>query len=250
MIADSVRRAGAAATYVDVSHYGRADARVGIWHEARDGGLIEPQLVYDGPTRAFLGQKAVVGTQPSFGGTLYGLMVPLHFGNFAGLLSQAVWGALGVAMCFVILSGLRLWVRRRREDRLWRGFARAMQVVGYGLPIGVVASAWGFFLTRPAGDPFLWTPWSFVIGAAAAIAIGLRVADEDRLGRLYQRLLAVGCLLLPVLRLATGGMTWAAAILERQFDVLTVDLLLLLAGAVLWAMTAQAFGRRRLEPAE
>lgn len=250
LIADSVRRAGAAATYVEISHYGRADARVGIWHDAREGGLIEPQLLYDGPTRAFLGEKAVVGTAPSFGGTLYGLMVPLHFGNFAGLLSQAVWGALGVAMCFVILSGLRLWVRRRREDPLWRGFARAMQATGYGLPIGVVASAWGFFLTRPAGDPFFWTPWSFVIGAAVAIAIAFREPDEDRLGRIYRRLLAIGCLLLPVLRLATGGMTWADAILGRQFDVLTVDLLMLLAGAVLWAMSGQALRRRRLEPAE
>ena len=97
----------------------------------------------------------------------------------------------------------------------------------------MLASACGFFLSRPAGDPFWWTPVSFVLGAALAVAIGLRVADEDRLGTRLQRLLGAACLLLPVLRLATGGMDWAEALLARQTDVLTVDLLLLLAGAAL-----------------
>ena len=72
-----------------------------------------------------------------------------------------------------------------------------------------------------------------MLGAALAIAVGLRIPDEDRLGTLYQRLLGAACLLLPVLRLATGGMDWAEALLARQTDVLTVDLLLLIAGAAL-----------------
>ena len=66
-----------------------------------------------------------------------------------------------------------------------------------------------------------------------AIAIGLRIPDEDHLGRVFQRLLGLACLLLPVLRLATGGMSWADALMYRQFDVPSVDLLLLIAGASL-----------------
>ena len=120
--------------------------------------------------------------------------------------------------------------------------------------MGMIASAYGFFLTRPAGDPFFWTPWSFVLGAALAVAIGLGTRDDVRLGPRYQRLLGAACLALPVLRLATGGMTWSDALLFEQFDVLTVDLLLFIAGGSLWWRTGRPVRRRRvrpvLEPAE
>lgn len=256
IIADSTARAqNAPPTYIDIQRFGRTDARVQVWHEASGGGMSPVRNDFDGPTRAFLGRGTTLGTHPSVGSTVYGLMGPLHFGNFAGLASQAVWGALGVAMCFVILSGFRLWVRKRADQALWRGFGRAVVITGYGLPLGMVTAAYGFFITRPAGDPFFWTPWSFVLGAALAILLGLRIPDTTRLGIVFQRLLGTACLPLPMLRLATGGMTWADALLLRQLDVLTVDLLLLIAGASLWVF-ARPGSRRpdptraRLEPAE
>ena len=201
ILADSTARAGGPVTYVGISDYGRADARVFVWHDPSAGGMLYVTNVYEGPSRAFLGRQAPVGTRPSAGGLFYGLMYPLHFGHFAGILSKAIWGALGVAMCFVILSGFRLWVRRRADQATWRGFGRAVQITGYGLPIAMLASAYAFFPSRPAGDPFWWTPAGFVLGAALAIAVGLRVPDPARLGTLYQRLLGAACLLLPVLRL-------------------------------------------------
>lgn len=234
ILADSTARAGGPATYVGISDYGRADARVHIWHLPSEGALIDVQNVYAGPTRQFLGSRPVVGNAPSAGGTLYGLMSPLHFGNFAGLASKAVWGALGVAMCFVTLSGFRLWVRRRSDSTLWRGFGRAVQATGYGVPLAMITSAYAFFLSRPTGDTFWWTPFGFLPGAALAIWLGLRIADEDRLGRAFQRLLGTLCVALPVIRLGSGGMTWADALIWRQYDVMTIDLLLAIAGAVLW----------------
>lgn len=252
IIGDSVARAGSAATFVDVAHLGRADARVTVWHSPNGGGMIYPVNRYDGASGVWLGSQPPVGTKPSLGGTLYGLMYPLHFGHFAGLLSQVVWGALGVAVCFVILSGFRLWVRRREADRVWRRFGQAVQVVGYGLPIGMVASGFAFFLARPAADPFFWTPAGFVLGAAGAVALGLAVPDEGRYGTLCQRILGTACLALPVLRLATGGMDWAEALLHGQTDIVTVDLLLLVAGASLWwfARPTRAQARYLIEPAE
>jgi uncharacterized iron-regulated membrane protein len=235
ILADSAARAGSPSTFVGISHYGRADARVFVWHDPSDGGLLYVTNVYDGPSRAFLGRNAPLGTAPSVGGTLYGLMYPLHFGHFAGLLSKAVWGALGVALCVVILSGFHLWVRRRAEQPLWRGFGRAVQITGYGLPLAMLASGFAFFLARPAADPFFWTPVGFLAGAAVAIALGVGSGDVDRLGPRFRRLLAAACLLLPVLRIATGGMDWAEAVLAGQQDVLAVDLLLFTAGAsLLW----------------
>lgn len=250
ILADSARRAGSPATYVSIENYGRADARVAVWHDPADGGMLYVNNVYDGPTRAFLGTRAPVGVDRSAGGVVYGLMAPLHFGHFAGLLSKAVWGALGVATCFVILSGFRLWVRRRADQPQWRRFGHVVQVVGYGLPIGMLASAVAFFLSRPAADSFLWTPLGFLAGAIVAAFVGWREPDEGRLGRRYQRLMGALCLLLPVLRIGMGGMDWAEAALHGQGDALTVDLLLLIAGAWLWlhASGRVATRARRLHP--
>jgi uncharacterized iron-regulated membrane protein len=249
ILADSRTRAPGPVSYVGISDYGRADARVHVWHDPAAGGMIWPVNLYDGPSRAFLGPRPQVGNTPSAGATLYGLMAPLHFGHFAGIASKAVWGALGVATCFVILSGFRLWVRRRADDPRWRRFGRAVQIVGYGLPIGMLASACGAFLSRPAGDPFFWTPWSFVLGAAAVVAVGLRARDDDRLGRTCQRIAGALCLGLPVLRLATGGMDWAEALLASQADILSVDVLLVVAGVSLWWHAGRRAPRRRRRPA-
>ena len=233
VIADSVARAGSPATFVEISHFGRADARIHVWHDPSDGGLLYVTNVYEGPTRAFVARNATIGTAPSAGGTLYGLMYPLHFGHFAGVLSKVVWGALGVALCFVILSGFHLWAKRRPEARLWRNFDRAVQITGYGLPLAMLVSGYAFFLSRPAWDPFFWTPAGFVVGAALAIAVGLADIDGDALGARYRRLLGLACLGLPILRMATGGMDWAEALLARQTDVLAVDLFLFVAGGSL-----------------
>ncbi len=234
MMADLRRRAEGPVSYVGISHLGRADARVDVWHDPAEGGMLYVTHVYDGATGCVSRAQGAARDGAFGGGTLYGLMYPLHFGHFAGVLSKAVWCALGVAMCFVILSGFRLWVKRRAGDVQWRAFGRAVQVVGYGLPLAMLASAYGFFLSRPAADAFWWTPVSFVIGAVAAVLVGITVPEDERLVAIYQRILGLACLLLPVLRLATGGMDWAEAVLMRQSDVLTVDVLLLIAGTWLW----------------
>ena len=245
IVANSVARAGSPATFVSISHYGRADARVYVWHDPSEGGLLYVTNVYEGPSRAFLGRNAPLGTAPSAGGALYGLMYPLHFGHFAGVLSKVVWGALGVAMCFVILSGFHLWAKRRAHERLWRNFDRAVQITGYGLPLAMLTSGYAFFLTRPAGDPFFWTPVAFLVGAALAIAMGVRAVDTDTLGARYRRVLGLACVALPVLRMATGGMDWAEALIAGQTDVLAVDLFLLIAGGCLLRWRALAAAARR-----
>lgn len=256
LVADSTARTGTAPYFIDVSHPGRADARVTIWHDPGDGGLGWIGNRYAGASQAFIGRALNIGTEPSLGNTLYGLMAPLHFGHFGGLLSKAIWGALGVSMCFVIISGFRLWVRRRSQERLWQRFGLAVVVTGYGLPVAMLVSAWGFFLTRPAGDPHFWTPASFFAAAVLLILHGAWDGRADRLGPLYQRMLGLLCLSLPPLRLATGGLDWASALMAGQTDIVTLDLLLLLAGVVILAVErrqrlgGRAAGRVRLEPAE
>ena len=150
-------------------------------------------------------------------------------------------------MCFVILSCLRLWVRRHEEQRLWRRFGRAVTVTAYGLPISMLGSAYTFFLALPALDPFLWTPLGFAAAAAACIGLGIAVDDDERLKRVFWTVLTWACLVLPALRLAAGGTSWAGALAEGHNDVVSLDILLLIAGVALWWNRARRPGPTRIE---
>src|SRR3546814_19242640 len=97
-----------------------------------EGELAGTTYVYDGPSGAFQYEKPALGRVPSLGGSLFSLMAPLHFGNFAGVLSKAVSFALGFAAAYVALNGLRLWTQRRAAERAWRQIGRASCREGVG----------------------------------------------------------------------------------------------------------------------
>lgn len=249
MLADSAARAGSPAEFAAIVRYGRADAEVALFHPAPEGALTGAGFTYDGATGAFAGPKPALGTAPSAGGAAVSLMGPLHFGNFAGLLSKAVWAGLGGATCFVILSGMRLWVRRRGDSRFWRGCARALPAVGYGLPIAMLGSAIAYFLALPAGDPGWWTPAGFLIAAGVAVLPALTPLDVRRCAQLWRGTLAAACLLVPALRLLAGGTGWAAALAAGQGAVVSIDLLLLLFGLATLARLALRGARIPAAPA-
>ncbi|MEM7506204.1 MAG: PepSY-associated TM helix domain-containing protein [Pseudomonadota bacterium] len=249
ILVDSVARTPGAVYSVDLVNWGRADARVIVWRKPSDGGLFWFAHEFDGVTRAFLGQKPSLGTVPSVGGTLYDLMWPLHVGDFAGWLSKFVWVGLGGATCFVIISGLRLWVRRRSEDRLWRRYHFAILAVGWGVPLGMLLAAHAFFLSLPAGDPFFWTPAGFLIGAIASIAMAARASDASKLRRRFAILVASMLLALPLVRHFMGGLSIAEALIMSRADVLAIEILLLAIGSgMLIAMTRGAGDHRTTEP--
>ncbi|MFX8649020.1 PepSY domain-containing protein, partial [Acinetobacter baumannii] len=81
------------------------------------------------------------------------VMRGLHFGDFAGWVSKAVWFALGAASAYVAWSGLRLWLRRRDAQVGWRVFGRLTAWIGGGLPLSMAASAAAYFCALRWGDP-------------------------------------------------------------------------------------------------
>ena len=135
IFADARERAGAPIAFVSIDHWDRADAHITIRHFQKEGSLILTTLTYAGATGAFLMEKPTLGTRPSIGGSAFALMGPLHFGNFAGWWSKAVWFALGAASAYVTFSGLALWVRRREERPGWRALGRLSAWVGAGLAV-------------------------------------------------------------------------------------------------------------------
>lgn len=254
IVADATARIGVAPTFVTIQNYGRRDALVQSFHSPPEGALEFVRPVYDGATGAFLYERPNIGREPSSGSFLRGLMWPLHTGDFAGALSKSVWVGLGSAMVFLVISGLRLWVRRREDDRLWMRFGRSVTAVAYGLPLAILICAYGYFLSRAAGaDTFWWTPAAFLAGIPIGLAPAFTTLGETALRRSYGRLLGAGCLVLPVLRLACGGLDWASAIAGRQFEVIGIDIALIFLGAglILWAVRSGTRARVGMaEPAE
>ncbi len=241
MLAASAKAAGSAPTGFSVHHWGRADATVTVFHEPPEGDLTVAQQVFDGVSGVHLGSKPPLGTEPSVGSAVFQLMIPLHFGTFAGMLSRTVWFALGLAMCYVTLTGLQLWLQRRSDEPLWRHLARAVPIFGYGLPIAIAGSGIGFFLSLPADSTLFWTPVGFLIAAALAIAAGLAVRQDRTLSQLYRLMLGVSLIALPLLRMAMGGAGWEALAASDNTAIAIFDLVLLLAGA---SFVLAAIGRR------
>lgn len=237
---DAIARAGAVPTFVAIENFGRADAKVTSYHPPESGGLAPISLLYDGATAQFNQVKPLIGPQPSAGGTLAAIMSPLHFGNFAGMLSKAIWFGLGFAMCYVTYTGIRLWLVRREDGARSLGWLdRSLVIVGLGLPVALLASTVAFLLTMPMGSATYWTPASFVIAAILLIAAGFLWPSSGGFARALQGATGAIMIVLPPLRLMTGGPGWTTAIAAGQPVIMALDLAFLLVGGwLLWRMTA------------
>lgn len=248
--ADAAQRSGGVPTFMTIEHFGRADAAVTTFHMPRSGDIEAATLVYNGASGTFDREKPGFGSQPSAGGTLAAIMGPLHFGNFAGVLSKAVWFGLGFAMCYVTLTGLRLWLARRRErERSLDWLERAVTVVGFGLPLGLLGSAAGFLVAMPVGSAVYWTPAAFLAVSAAAIVASFVLSTHARLERALLSAIAVLLIALPLIRLASGGPGWPVAIATGQPGIMAVDLAMLLTGGwMIWRGMARL--RRPISPSD
>lgn len=252
MLADARVRAQGPAAFVHIEHWNRADAQVTVFARPRSGELLSQNLVYAGAEGSFVRQKPGLGLVPSAGGTAMDLMGPLHFGNFAGLWSKAAWFALGFASCYVTLTGLNLWTARRAaQDRRWQALARATAWVGYGLPMSLGFAAIGYFLGLALQRNALELPMALALAGGALLALipVLRCDDHARIRRLLLRACAACLGVLPLLRWASGGPGWLAALDAGQITVPAMDLVLLL-GAVVCLRAARRSAAARSVDAE
>ncbi|MFA7601643.1 MAG: PepSY-associated TM helix domain-containing protein [Novosphingobium sp.] len=249
--ADAIRRTGEEPTFIAIENFGRADAKITTFHNPRASDIEPVALLYDGATATFVRAKPTVGAEPSVGGTLAGIMGPLHFGNFAGFLSKAIWFGLGFAMCYVTYTGMRLWVvRRKDETRSLAWLERTLTVVGFGLPFGLATAAAAFLVTMPLGTAVYWTTAAFLIASAMAVLAGVFAPSNEFLSRLLKGATGIVMIGLPLLRLfAAQGPGWGEAMAVGQPIIPALDLAFVAAGiGLVRASWAGARVRRRTMP--
>jgi uncharacterized iron-regulated membrane protein len=241
MVADARTRRGAEPNYVGIEHYGRADAAVTIYTELPSDGLVYSSFVYDGSNGELLREAPPIGKTPSAGASLVGLMYPLHFGNFAGVTSKAVWVALGTASAYVSLTGLLLWTRRREEQLAWRRMARLVHYVGYGLPLALACAPYAYFALRQSSvTSGMAQDVAFLVVTAICAVAAVVIRDLDRLRRTLLAFTGAALLGLPVMRLAFGGLGWGDSWQIGISAVPAVDVALVTAGFLcLWAARAR-----------
>jgi uncharacterized iron-regulated membrane protein len=234
MIRDAQARVGGSVNRVTIANYGRKDGEVVIGLDPVPGELEPSRLVYKATDGEFVLRKTRIGTEPSLGSTLFSIVGPLHFGNFGGVLSKLVWGALGFASCFMIATGMSLWLRRRAGDERWRVFGCANATVIFGLPIALAASAYGFLLSYPE-TAAVATPSAFLVGAMLVIGYATYVSRGSGGQALNAPLMfGLGLMLvgLPIARMATGGIFWPGAFATGAYETLFIDFALLFGGAL------------------
>ena len=247
MLSDARKRAGAPLLIAGWENRGRADSRITIFPAPRSGDLTAMRLIYNGATGELIRERPILGMKPSLGASLLGLIGPVHFGNFAGWWSRAVWFALGAASAYVAWSGLSLWVRRRADQRGWRALGRVTAWVGGGLPLAMAAAAAAYFVSLPSLATVFWTPAAFLIAAALALVPALRMRSIERVPPLLFGATGVLLMALPLLRAAAGGPGWAAALATGQSAVPIMDFLVALGGVA--CVLSAAMALRTREPA-
>lgn len=244
ILSDARKRADAPLLFASWENRGRADSRITVFPAPRSGDLSAFRLIYNGATGELIRERPILGTKPSLGASLLGLIGPVHFGNFAGWWSRAVWFALGAASAYVAWSGLNLWVRRRSDQRGWRVLGRMTAWLGGGLPFAMAAAAAAHFASLPSLKTVFWTPAAFLIAAALALVPALWMRSIERIPPLLFGATGVLLVALPVLRAAAGGPNWAAALATGQSAVPIMDVVVALGGVACIFSAAMALRAR------
>lgn len=234
IIAQSIAEAkGTPPMSITISHWGQADASVSLYHESSDADLYGNTYLFKGTTGEYQGIKPLLGKKPSLGSATLGLMGPLHFGNFGGLLSKIVWFSLGLAMCYVTITGLQLWVQRRREEPSWQWMPKVISMVTWGIPLSLCISGVCFFAALSSHQTHSWTALGFLISLIFVILLTSIIKSHQLITKLLQFLLFASLFSLPISRMVFGGNSWATLFNSNQALVIGIDIAFFLAAICL-----------------
>lgn len=217
-----------------IQRWGQADAIAVVANTPALGDLVSSTLVYHGATGEFIKEKPQLGTRPSLGNDLLGIIRPLHFGDFAGVISKAIWFGLGIAAAYVTFTGLLLWTQRRYEQREWRLLAKMTVWMGYGLPLSLALTPTGYFLAIMFELQALTVvKWTFVTGTVYASIISYFTSDLQILRKHMLYVVSISLFAAVALRWFSGGMDWFTALNAGWVEIPAFDTIFLIAALLI-----------------
>lgn len=184
---------------------------------------------FDGDGR-FRGRLGL--TDGNVGIRLYGMLVPLHFGTYGGIVLKIVYLVLGLGMAVMVATGGQILLARQRDQgRALPRWERVWDGVVWGQPVAMLISPLAVLLTASPPLPFYWATTIAILVASpfmGATRAMLRLATAVLAG-------ALGLLHLFLVRPQTGVGV-----------VIDLSLVTLAAGFVLMARRGHE-GRRVLQ---
>lgn len=71
-------------------------------------------------------------------GRVLASITPLHYGTYGGIWLKYLYGILGLLLCIMILSGLFLWIERRKKNELHAGQQIILLRLLSGISLGII----------------------------------------------------------------------------------------------------------------
>ncbi len=91
----------------------------------------------------------------------------LHFGHFAGLPIKFLYFILGLALAYVCISGINIWlIKRRYEDWLNKAWTATV----WGLPLAITASVFLQIMHWAPATATFWISWLAIIIGGTRLA--------------------------------------------------------------------------------
>ncbi|MEM8497179.1 MAG: PepSY-associated TM helix domain-containing protein [Pseudomonadota bacterium] len=230
VLQDARNRSAGVPTFLEIQGWGQANAQIAMNLLPQNDALTGPVYVYDGVSGDFVREKPALGKTASAGGSLVSLMAPLHFGFFAGVASKAVWFALGAAVAYVTFTGMTLWLTRRRIGDHFKHLEKSVYWAGYGFPCALAAASLAFFVSPPGT---VHDVMMTVFLATLALTLAqCWMTDVQKIARRMLGQTGALLLLLPAIRMLSGGPSWFDAAEQAFYSLIAIDTMILIGALV------------------
>ena len=231
IIAQSSAHAKAPPELLTIRGYDTEQTIVSLYHPSLeiDGGMLPHMLLFNGNSGEFMREFVDIGSTPTVSSQALQLMSTLHYGDFSGWSAKLLWFFSTLILCYVILTGFKLWFERRIKQPSWQRLYVSVPILSYGLPIALMSAGLGFFVAYSGGTSAseetaiwagFWAGWLVSLGSLGFCLLMQRLQPIPKdityilwLIKQYLRAFIIAlAILMPLIRWQLSQQGWGALI--------------------------------------